>query len=573
MLRNASGCSQAAGVCSDKSFCCLPGHLRRKVWNARLRCRQRRCRSPSPSRFGKSRRRWSLCTCSRREGDPGQAKLDSSGPAGRSHVRAMPCETRGVAKRNGMFVATSAQAYAEVKRLPNAPRTIAKRIVPPRVPPTPDWLWTAVRTSEAESLRKVPEIRLHSYRTNAELLKQFKTVVAQHKNGSDAFVAAVIQDRPDLAGVAVSEGRTVRWLTPEQDRLAWPGVAHAPLATRSHREEDRPSKRFDRNRFRRGREAECSDLQGFFPISCLMRIARSDLRASRTPLHSCRRSCKSSVQKRGFIAWSSFDGCRSTRRVMTPRSPRWFVWPFSTRPPTSGRPRSRRKPRTRAGREIRQSSLEGFRHRFAARRRARGRRSGRTEVQEAFAAGRRLPRRTGPRGPVRSRGKRRHGEGGPGNGEDQSPSQLHALPRSRDLERIAKRRRNILRKRRGAASERAVSPLEPSLLRKLRHERGSGPGERDVPPPGLLAHANGREPRQMAGPAALRLRDPHAHADFRGGGGAAGQDVRANIPSGAITGPPFPSSTRLTSTYLGTKASDWRDEIAQRAEEEVDGMR
>ena len=160
-----------------------------------------------------------------------------------SLVRARPREAHGFAKRGGAFVATSADSYAEVKPQKIAPRIIAKRVAPPPPAlPTPDWLWTAVRTSEVESLRKVPEVRLHSYRTNAELLKQFKTVVAQHKNGSDAYVAAVIKDRPDLAGLPFLKGDACR-LTPEQD--GWLGQASRILRTQLEFIERRDDNRSD----------------------------------------------------------------------------------------------------------------------------------------------------------------------------------------------------------------------------------------------------------------------------------------------------------------------------------------
>jgi hypothetical protein len=147
----------------------------------------------------------------------GRDASDSFGPAS-TLARARPRDAHGIAKRNGTFVTTSAAAYAVAKEQTNGPRTIAKRIAPPPPSlPTPDWLWTAVRTSETEALSRVPEVRLHSYKTKIELMKEFKKVVEQHKGGSDAYVAAVALDRPDLAGLPFLKGNACR-LTQEEDR-------------------------------------------------------------------------------------------------------------------------------------------------------------------------------------------------------------------------------------------------------------------------------------------------------------------------------------------------------------------
>ena len=141
----------------------------------------------------------------------------SGGPMGPASAlaRATPRDVHGIAKRDGLFEPIAAVALAKVK--PDySVYAAAKRVTPPPPSrPMPDWLWTAYRTSEADAVRKVPEVGLPAFKTRAELARQFKTVLKQHENGSDFFIDVVSQ-RPGIADLPFLKGKDCQ-LSPHEE--------------------------------------------------------------------------------------------------------------------------------------------------------------------------------------------------------------------------------------------------------------------------------------------------------------------------------------------------------------------
>jgi hypothetical protein len=129
-----------------------------------------------------------------------------------------PRDARGVAKRNGRFAVTSAAAWANVKNEAKPPRTVAKRVAPPPAAKDPPaWLWKLTRTPEAELVRKVSEVSLHTISTKTELARDFKQTLGLHTRGSDEFIGALCRERSDLAGLPFLKGDECR-LTQQQEQ-------------------------------------------------------------------------------------------------------------------------------------------------------------------------------------------------------------------------------------------------------------------------------------------------------------------------------------------------------------------
>jgi hypothetical protein len=79
--------------------------------------------------------------------------------------------------------------------------------------------------SEAETYRNVPELRLPIGKSKSELVLEFKLAVRQHEQGSDEFLASVCRDRPDLAGLPFLKGADCRLNTQQESRLAQTSIA------------------------------------------------------------------------------------------------------------------------------------------------------------------------------------------------------------------------------------------------------------------------------------------------------------------------------------------------------------
>jgi hypothetical protein len=116
-------------------------------------------------------------------------------------VRADAPPPRSAAKSDGSRFTTSAARYADAK-FTFAPPTKAKwvgRMIPA-------WLHFSSPDAEKQTLGAVPEVGLPIVRTTAQLAAASNRLVEKHGKGSDAFVDALAADFPDLRGLPFLKG-------------------------------------------------------------------------------------------------------------------------------------------------------------------------------------------------------------------------------------------------------------------------------------------------------------------------------------------------------------------------------
>jgi hypothetical protein len=103
---------------------------------------------------------------------------------------------RGATKPDGSRYTTSAARYADSK-VASAPRTVAKLAGRP----IPSWLHLSSEKYESTSLAEIPQVGLKPASTSKEFREAFVKIYDMHAKGSDAFLHDLVQDRPELAGL------------------------------------------------------------------------------------------------------------------------------------------------------------------------------------------------------------------------------------------------------------------------------------------------------------------------------------------------------------------------------------
>ena len=172
----------------------------------------------------------------------------AAGSLSRVKAPALSPLARGHAKPDGSVFAVSAAWYAGVKSMRRPPWTLAKH--EGALPPIgPDWLAPSVRTPESATLASVPEVRFESSTTKNELLRSFEKVVEKHKKGSEAFLAAAVQDRPELGGLPYLKGAACKLTQTQSEALGkTSGMVRALLESVGERDKRRiPSQSMSSN--------------------------------------------------------------------------------------------------------------------------------------------------------------------------------------------------------------------------------------------------------------------------------------------------------------------------------------